>query len=99
MTELIRFEGDRMLVSGPLTLETARAASLTEIPAGMKVTTIDLAGVTAVDSFALGVLMQWVRQHQGKLEFANIPQSLRSLADLYDVSAMLSIAATENPSH
>ena len=88
-----------MLVSGPLTLETAREASLTEIPADLDVSTIDLAGVTAVDSFALGVLMQWARQHKGKLEFTNIPQSLRSLADLYDVSAMLSIAVPENSSH
>lgn len=84
-----------MLVSGPLTLETARAASLTEIPAELHVSTIDLDGVTEVDSFALGVLMQWVRQQKGKLEFTNIPQNLRSLADLYDVSAMLSIAAPE----
>ncbi len=88
-----------MLVSGPLTLETAREASLTEISAEHNVSIIDLAGVTSVDSSALGVLMQWSRQHAGKLEFTNIPESLRSLADLYDVSAMLAIAAPENSTH
>ena len=99
MTELIQFEGDRMLVSGPLTLETARQASLAEIPAELNVTTVDLVGVTAVDSSALGVLMQWSRRHAGKLEFVNIPQNLRSLAELYDVSAMLSLAVAENHTH
>ena len=88
-----------MLVSGPLTLETAREASLVVIPAKLDVLTVDLAGVTAVDSSALGVLMQWSRQHAGKLEFINIPDSLHSLADLYDVSAMLSIAAAKNSTH
>jgi phospholipid transport system transporter-binding protein len=85
-----------MLVSGPLTLETAREVSRTEIPVEQNVSTIDLAGVTAVDSSALGVLMHWSRLHAGKFEFINIPDSLRSLADLYDVSDILSIAASNN---
>jgi phospholipid transport system transporter-binding protein len=88
-----------MLVSGPLTLETAREASLTIISSERNVEIVDLAGVTAVDSSALGVLMQWSRQQNGKLEFTNIPESLRSLADLYDVSAMLAIAASNNSTH
>jgi len=88
-----------MLVTGPLTLETARAASLTEITAERNVSVVDLAGVTAVDSAALGVLMHWSRQHAGTLSFINMPGSLRSLADLYDVAAMLSIAAPDNSTH
>ncbi len=96
---MIQFEGERMLLSGPLTLETAREASLAEIPAGLNVTTVDLAGVTAVDSSALGVLMQWSRRYAGKLKFVNIPQNLRSLADLYDVSAMLAMSSEENLTH
>lgn len=88
-----------MLVSGPLTLETAREVAFTQIPAGHNVAVIDLAGVTAVDSAALGVLMHWSRQRAGELGFINIPESLRSLADLYDVAAMLSIATTDNSTH
>lgn len=88
-----------MLVSGPLTLETAREASFTEMPAEHKVSVVDLSGVTAVDSSALGVLMHWSRQSAGTLVFANIPASLRSLADLYDVSGMLAIAETANSTH
>jgi len=84
-----------MQVSGSLTLETARETALAEMPAGDAALVVDLAGVTAVDSSALGVLMHWSRQYAGKLEFINIPESLRSLADLYDISAILSIAATE----
>ncbi|MDD2700851.1 MAG: STAS domain-containing protein [Sideroxydans sp.] len=96
---MIKFEGNRMLVSGPLTLETAREASLAEFPAGLDVSIVDLADVTAVDSSALGVLMQWSRLHAGKLEFINIPQNLRSLAELYDVSAMLAMATAEPSTH
>ncbi|MBU1214415.1 MAG: STAS domain-containing protein [Gammaproteobacteria bacterium] len=96
---MIQFESDRMLVTGPLTLETAREAFLTGISAGGSVSIVDLAGVTNVDSSALGVLMQWSRQHAGTLDFINIPESLRSLADLYDVSTMLFTAATDNPTN
>jgi phospholipid transport system transporter-binding protein len=88
-----------MLVSGPLTLETAREASRAEIPAGGNVSIVDLSGVTTVDSSALGVLMHWSRQHAGELEFINVPVNLRSLADLYDVSGLLSITASNNASH
>ncbi len=88
-----------MLVTGPLTLETAREASLTEISAERNVSVVDLAGVTGVDSSALGVLMQWSRRLGRKLEFINVPESLRSLAELYDVSAMLPMAAPDNSTH
>lgn len=96
---MIQFEGERMMVSGPLTLETARAASLAKIPAGHNVSVVDLSGVTGVDSAALGVLMHWLRQHGGRLEFTNVPESLRSLADLYDVADMLAIKASDNSAH
>lgn len=82
-----------MQVTGPLTLETAREAVMVELPVGQDVSIIDLAGVTAVDSSALGVLMHWSRQYPGKLSFTNVPDSLHSLADLYDVSGMLPITA------
>lgn len=87
-----------MRVFGPLTLDTAREATGTPFPEG-KVAVVDLSGVTAVDSAALGVLMHWSRQCAGNLVFANIPASLRSLADLYDVSGMLAIAEPANSSH
>lgn len=85
-----------MRVSGPLTLETARAAAQTVICPECRVSVVDLSGVTAVDSSALSVLMQWSRQartHAWPLAFINIPENLRSLADLYDVAGMLSISA------
>ena len=88
-----------MRVSGPLTLDTAREATGTLFPPEGRVAVVDLSGVTAVDSAALGVLMHWSRQCAGNLVFANIPASLRSLADLYDVSGMLAIAEPANSSH
>lgn len=89
-----------MRVSGPLTLETARAAAQTVISPECRVSVIDLGGVAAVDSSALSVLMQWSRQartHGWTLTFSNIPENLRSLADLYDVAEMLSISAPSQP--
>lgn len=96
---MIEFDGDHMRVSGPLTLVTAREAALTVICPTCKVSVVDLGGVTAVDSSALGVLMQWSRQARElslNLTFINIPASLRSLADLYDVAGMLSISDPAN---
>jgi len=89
-----------MRVSGPLTLETARAAAQTVICPECKVSVVDLGAVTAVDSSALSVLMQWSRQarkHAWPLTFVNVPQNLRSLAALYDVAEMLSIPAPSQP--
>lgn len=97
---MIQLDGDRMRVSGPLTLETARAAARTVICPECKVSVVDLGAVTTVDSSALSVLMQWSRQaraHAWPLTFTNVPQNLRSLADLYDVAEMLSISAPSQP--
>lgn len=96
---MIAIDGEHMKVSGPLTLETARAAFAVKLPDTATRVVIDLAEVSVVDSAALGVLMQWVRQAQqrsAQISFINVPQNLRSLADLYDVAAMLPLAPTAN---
>lgn len=53
---------------------------------------IDLAGITAADSSAVSVILQWLRQAKRvgcNLHFDNIPASVKSLATLYDVSDLL----------
>jgi len=93
-------EGDRVTVSGRLTLDTARAAasSLFEgesrFVAGDKLV-VDLAQVEAVDSSAVSVLLQWsrhARENGVQLSFVNLPPNLRSLVNLYDVAEVLSIS-------
>lgn len=56
-------------------------------------TTIDLAGLTALDSAAVATLLAWQRAastHQISLKFIHLPDSLKSLAKLYGVDSFLS---------
>lgn len=49
---------------------------------------MDLSGVSEVDSAALSLLFEWLRQAHGSgvsLVFVNLPPNLTSLATLYDV--------------
>lgn len=53
---------------------------------------IDLGQVERVDSSALGVLFEWLREaakRNCQLRFQNPPPSLRTLADLYGVSELI----------
>ena len=97
---MIQREGDRITVSGRLTLDTARLAASSlfngelRSVAGDKLV-VDLARVDAVDSSAVSVLLQWSRQAREngvELSFINLPPNLRSLANLYDVAEVLSIS-------
>ncbi len=96
---MIRREGDRVTVSGRLTLETARAAADALFAdkasvAGDKLT-VDLSQVEAVDSSAVSVLLLWSRQarEQGvQLNFDNLPTNLRSLISLYGVTDVLPLS-------
>ena len=86
-------EGGRLRVSGRLTME-AIGASFADamLPLEGKDWTIDLAQVEAADSAAVSLLLSWVRnaqQHEAKLIFVNIPDNLRSLANLYGVADAL----------
>ncbi len=90
---MILRDGDRLQVSGRLTMD-AIGASFSEAmqPLEGKDWTVDLAGVEAADSAAVSLLLNWVRNaqsHGAKLTFVNIPDNLRSLADLYGVADAL----------
>lgn len=90
---MIRVEGERMVVSGPLTLEGAAAAlrqGNQAIAAGAR--TVDLAGVAELDSSALALLLAWLREarrHRRELTIANLPQGLSTIARLYGVAELL----------
>ncbi|GAB4122223.1 MAG: hypothetical protein Fur0026_14200 [Sideroxydans sp.] len=98
---MIRIDNERLLVSGPLTLETVGELAAARLCAEQPVREIDLAGVDRVDSSAVALLLHWVRQIQEKkcsLSFANVPEDLRNLAALYDVADILALPAAGNPS-
>jgi len=78
-----------------MTMETATALFSKKLPwpeGGDLV--IDFAQVAAVDSSAVSLMLAWLRLAQRKnmkLSFINVPGNLRSLANLYGVSALLSL--------
>ena len=90
---MIRREGPRMIVSGPVTL--ANAAALLEegrrhLADGVQ--TVDLGEVSEMDSAALALVLAWLRDAKAAgraINFANLPESLQTIARLYGVDSLL----------
>ncbi|HEX4927150.1 MAG TPA: STAS domain-containing protein [Burkholderiales bacterium] len=94
---MIRRESGRMVLSGAVTLGNV-AALLEEgrrhIDEGVR--TVDLGEVNEMDSAALALLLAWLREAKARgheLEFARLPESLRTIARLYGVDELIPIAA------
>jgi phospholipid transport system transporter-binding protein len=90
---MMRREGERLIVSGSLTLANV-AAALSEGKAaiGDGVRSVDLAEVGELDSSALALLLAWLREAKrknGSLAFTNLPQGLTTIARLYGVAELL----------
>ena len=93
---MIRREGRRMTLSGPLTL-TNVGRMLEEgrqhLEEGVRI--VDLGEVTELDSAALALLLTWLREARAKnreLDFANLPDSLQTIARLYGVDSLLPLS-------
>lgn len=94
---MIRRDGRRMVVGGPVTLANV-AAVLEEgqrhLDEGVR--TVDLGEVTEMDSSLLAALLAWMRDARSKereLAFANLPDGLQTIARLYGVERLLPLAA------
>lgn len=77
----------------PMTYATAAElfARGLELISGNEVV-FDLAGVTAADSSSLAVILGWQRTAgSGGLQLTNLPENIRSLAELYGIADMLAI--------
>ena len=92
---MIRREGERMVVSGALTLASVAAVLLEGNAAiGQGVRTVDLGEVGELDSSALALLLAWLREARRQnrsLSFANLPQGLTTIARLYGVAELLPV--------
>ena len=90
---MIREAGDRIEISGAMTLATARALlddGSEKLRAGA--TLFDLSSVQEVDSSGLTVIFGWRRAaaREGRtIRIVNPPQNLVSLAGLYGVDDLL----------
>lgn len=102
MVEITQKDG-KWLVSGNLLLEDVEQLLARNIVVdGSQALEVDLAGVTEVDSVALSLLFEWVRQarvNRCKLGYSNLPANLVSLATLYGVLDFLPLAADNVASH
>ena len=95
---MIRREGRRLVVSGPVTL--ANVAKLLEegrqhLAEGAG--TVDLGEVTQMDSALLALSLAWLRDaHAAKREltFVNPPEALQTLSRLYGVETLLPASKT-----
>ena len=93
---MIRREGERLVVSGSLTLANV-ASVLAEGKAAIieGARTVDLADVGELDSSALALLLAWLREARRRnlsLMFANLPQGLTTIARLYGVADLLPVS-------
>ncbi len=90
---MIRREADRLSVEGPVALVTRPGlleAGAREIQAGVR--SVDLRGVTELDSAGVALLLEWRRlalARQTDLTFAGLGPRLESLAALYGVDDLL----------
>ena len=95
---MIRRDGARMMLAGPVTL--ANVASVLEegrrhLQAGVR--QVDLGEVTEMDSALLALLLAWLREAregQREIAFANLPESLQTIARLYGVEELLPAASS-----
>jgi len=94
-------DGDCFRVQGPVTManvealiEQGRAAFTDEA------VKVDFAGVTEVDSSAVSLLLQWLRDAAARgrqLTFRNLNHNIHSLAELYGVADLIPIDHSSEP--
>ena len=89
--------GEVLVLEGALSFETvpgvlARSEEYAARPDLPQRLTIDFSKVTMVDSSAVALLLDWLRQARARgatLEFVNLPPTLLALAQLYGVSELI----------
>ena len=91
---MIECDGGRCTLKGAVNLENAVALR----EDGLRLfteqeTTLDLSGVTEVDSAAVSLLFEWRRAALAanrRIRYVNLPDNLSSLAKLYGVTEIVS---------
>ena len=94
---MIRRDGDSLVLEGALTLATVSAltdAVQEHLRQGARI--VDFRGVTEVDSAAVALALEWLRQaaqNNREVRLANLPVAMQNLAKLYGVSELLQPAS------
>mgnify|MGYP001544831524 FL=1 len=85
-------------IGGPLTFDTCAqlyGAMEKKKPEGAALATIDLGGVTRIDSAGLALLLEWQARHASagaRLSMKNAPQGLVKLAKLNNAVDLLGLS-------
>lgn len=90
---MITREGERLLLQGAVTIGTV-SAHLAQVRALLEpgVAALDFAGVTEVDSAAVALALECLREARRRkisLSLDNLPEAMQHLAELYAVSELL----------
>jgi len=94
---VITQEAGRLRFDGPVTITTV-SALLQQVRALLVagVTVLDFKGVTDVDSAAVALALECLREARRRkleLSLANVPAAMQHLAELYAVSELLQVAS------
>ena len=96
VAQVLRADDGRWVLTGPLTINNV--AGVLEASVGVPLPTtgrVDLKDVEPVDSAGVAVLLEWKRRAVAEgieLAFENVPPTMASLAELYGVDGLLSLA-------
>jgi len=89
----LRREGEVLVIEGAVTLDTVPGLiSAAEEHFRQGAGVVDFGAVTEVDSAAVALALEWVRQAERAnvaLRLVNLPTSMQNLAKLYGVSELL----------
>lgn len=94
---MIRRDGRRMVVGGPVTLANVTRVleeGRRHLEEGVR--TIDLSEVTELDSSLLAAMLAWLREahlREHEITFTNLPEALRTIARLYGVDGLLPVGS------
>ncbi len=90
-------QGDALILDGPVTFDTVPSlvgAASEHFRGG--VGTIDFSRVTEIDSSAVALALEWLRQGEAanvKIRFVHVPKSMQNLGKLYGVSEIVMSAS------
>ena len=94
---MIERAADRLFVDVPMVMGNAKAllAAGEGVLVAQGSALLDLSRVLEADSSAVAVMLAWLRRAAEKgvqVHFANVPQGVRTLAELYGVTELLPLA-------
>jgi len=102
LASIVFRDNDNIIVQGRVTIDNV--VKLTQDGIALfddHPLTIDLDKVTEVDSTIISMLLEWLRatrKNTYPLQFINLPESLKSLIQLYDVVELIPVSVNQTTS-